>query len=135
MNRRTVARMDWYPDCEGLDGVDNIRAVLNSIGLDRCYPPSNSPVVVCDTQHYHKLHFQQLYQGLRTGLSRGQWADSDNPSGSPPSGEYDKALACYVAFYSFDNNEPFYHRVLTNQYGKRSRRAYTAIALYLERKG
>lgn len=90
----------------------------------------------CDVLHYHKLSFIHTYRKLRSGLNKAEWADNDNPSGIPTSEEYDKALQCYLSLYTFDNtSEPFYYRVLTGQYGKRSHKAYHAIATYLERKG
>ena len=89
-------------------------------------------IVTCDVSHYHKLSFSQLYKKLRYGLHKAEWADNDNPTGLPTSSEYENAIKCYLSFYTFDNTiEPFYHRVLTGQYGKRSPKVYAAIARYL----
>ena len=136
MNHRTISRMDWYEDCEGQDPIDASWSLSGGWCPFAGWDIEGRKLVVkdvaCEVSHYHKLSFDTLSHELRYGLYTGQWADSDNPSGLPPSEVYDKAIQCYLSFYTFDNtSEPFYHRVLTGQYGKRSPKVYAAIARYL----
>ena len=125
--------------CAGLSDRGILRRKRDNLQGDTLLSLCRTSYVACedcDVSHYHKLYFSHLYSKLRYGLHKSEWSDFDNPSGLPTSEEYDNAIKCYLSLYTFDNtSEPFYYRVLTGQCGKRSHKAYHAIALYLERKG